>query len=166
MIYKDTQDLIDAIRPFCNVEKLSLSTENIDWRGRPYKSDLVRINPKYHVVFEVFDIETQIGFFDDHIHFENYSSGDKEDRSYVPRAKEFLVKLFTLPIVKREVYKGKRCVRYEYFFITPEGKREHTAGIMVLKLLTLPFQRKTIKETTVKYQLASDNFESFDPGLI
>jgi len=164
MNFQDTQDLIDAIKPYCDLSTLSISIDNKDWRGRSYTSDLVRILEKHHVGFEVYDIEIIIFYFDDHIHFEDWISGDITDRSYVARAKEYLVKLFTLPIQKVEVYKGRKLMRFKYRFIQPNNTEAHMAGTTSLHLFANPLSRKTTRVTRVKYSRLTHDFEPFDPS--
>jgi hypothetical protein len=162
MNHQDTQDLIDAIKPFCSLETLSISTENLDWKGRPYQSDWVNILKKHNICFEVFENEIIIQFFDDHVRFENWTSDDKTDRSYFSYAKEFLINLFTQPIRKVEVYRGNRLMRFKYMFIMQDGKEESMAGTMCLHLFSNPFSRKTTKETIVKYRRKNNDFEPFE----
>jgi len=163
MIYRDTQDLIDAIKPYCSLDTLSISTENRDWRGKLYRSDLVWILEKYFVGFEVFDNEIRVQYFEDHVHLEQWTEEDKT--SHVREAKELLIKLFTYPIVKREVFKGKRRIKYEYFFINDEGERERVNGPWFIGLFGLSLRKETVREKVFKYSLANHDFEPFNPSL-
>lgn len=162
MIYKETQELIDAIKPYCSLDSLSISTENKDWKGKPYQSDLVWILQKHFVGFEVFDDEIRVQYFEDHIHLEQWTETDKT--SHVNEAKELLIKLFTYPIVKREVFKGRRRIKYEYFFINDDGERERVNGPWFIGLFFLSFKKDTIKEKIFKYSLENHDFELFDPS--
>jgi len=157
MLYKDTQDLIDAIKPYCSLDTLYISTDNRDWRGKPYQSDLVWILKKHHIGFEVFEDEVRIQYFEDHIHFSQWS--EQDTTSHIKEAKETLINIFTLPIIIQEIYIGNKRTRYEYFFIDHEGKRESINGPWILRLFFFRRKKKVIKESTFKYSVQTHDFE-------
>lgn len=151
--YPVTQELLDAVEPYCNLEKVAVSTDNQDWRGRPIQSDFVMLIEKQNICFEVFDNEIIVGYFSDHTHFEDYSS-DLEDGfpNYAERAKEFLVQLFSLPVRHTEAYRGKKLASENYYFVMPDGSEDYLGGSWygLVRFLN-PFAKKHITTTTWKY---------------
>lgn len=90
MINGLTAILLDELKPYIENSIVDISTENKDWRNRDYKSDLVTIDAKNQVCFEVFDNEIIAYYFIDRYHFEDYTS-ELEDRQedYIEQDKSF-----------------------------------------------------------------------------
>lgn len=143
--YIQTRELLDAISPFYGVDAIVVSTENLDWRGEKYKSDLVTLVEEHNIGFEVLDNEIIIFYFQDHVHFEDYSSELEDgEPNYVVRAKEFLVNLFTREIRIEEYYKKNELVRDSYYFIMPDGD-EYIGGTFY-KFLAAVFSKKSLQK--------------------
>lgn len=166
MNFEATKELINTLSPFMNVKSLSISTENKDWKGRPYQSDLVMLDDKNNICFEVFDNEIIIGYLTDHIHFEDYSFELEDgEPNYVERAKEFLNKLYTLSIRHYEKYKGTRLVSEKYFFVHPDCEEESITGVIVHRLMLglNPIAKKSIQIKTWQYDKYKNTFTTTQP---
>lgn len=163
--YEITQQLLDAISPYFDLNGITITTENKDWKGRSYRSDFVKLIYKNNVSFEVFDNEIIISYFTDHVHFEDYIF-DLEDGEpdFVTRAREFLVQLFTMPIRRLEKYRGKTLVSDQYFFVMPDGQEERIGGTWygLVKLIN-PFAKKHTHFTTWYYDIKKNCFTAAQP---
>lgn len=147
------------------MQDIAISTDNKDWKGRPYQSDLVTLIKKDNVFFEVFEDEIIISFLSTHVHFENYSFGLKAgEPDFVIRAKEFLKQLFTLPIRHEAVYKGKKLKREKYSFAHPDGQGESLSGVIVyLSFIPYLFAKKRTQFTTWNYDKKHNRFTTTQP---
>lgn len=166
MNYTATQELLDIAKTYCSPSGITISTENKDWKGRPYRSDFVTLIKKQNIHFEVFDNEIIIGYFSDHIHFEDFSSDLKGgDPNYIERAKEFLTQLLTLPIQHIEKYKGRTLVKEKYCFVLPDGREDCISGGICHHLLLgfNPFSEKHITRTTWQYDKAKGYYTIRQP---
>ena len=155
-----TQILLDTIKPYFNVDGISLSTENNDWKGRPYRSDFVTLIESQNVCFEVFENEIIVSYFTDHTHFEDNSFElDDGDPDYIMRAREFLIELFTLPLRQKETYKGKKRFSEKYYFVLTDGTEEYIGGHWyTLCRLFQPFAGKRTEITTWQYDAGKQCF--------
>lgn len=153
MNYNTTQILLDTVKPYFDIENIKITTENTDWKDRPYKSDFVTLIENQDVGFEVFDNEIIVFYFTDHTHFEDYSSDLNEgDPDYVQRAKEFLKQLFTLPIRKYDIFKGKKLSCDKYYFVLSDGTEDFIGGTLYKLCRFLnPFRKKRTEITTWQY---------------
>lgn len=117
------------------------------------KSDFVTLIENQDVGFEVFDNEIIVFYFTDHTHFEDYSSDLNEgDPDYVQRAKEFLKQLFTLPIRKYDIFKGKKLSCDKYYFVLSDGTEDFIGGTLYKLCRFLnPFRKKRTEITTWQY---------------
>ena len=161
MNYDITQSLLDAISPYCDLDNISVSTENKVWKGSPYQTDFVTLIEKNNVHFKVFDNEIIISYFTDHKHFEDYTFELEDgEPDFAARAKEFLVLLFTLPIRHTEVYKGTKLLSEKHYFAHPGGEEHCISGIILHKLIFgfNPFARKHINITTWQYDVKKGCF--------
>jgi len=155
MNYDITQLLLDAISLYCDLSCITVSTENKDWKGRHYLSDVVTLVEKNNVRFEVFDKEIIVSYFTDHVHFEDYSFELKDgEPNFVIRVKEFLVQLFSLPVRHMEVYKGTKLIYEKYFFVKTNNEEECISGIISHRRLFgfNPFAKKHYKIQTWYYE--------------
>lgn len=159
MNFHTTQTLLDAIKPYFDLDNIKLSTNNKDWKGRPYQSDYVTLIENQNVHFEVFDNEIIVAFFTEHLHFEDYSS-DLNDGNpdYIQRAAEFLKQLFTLPIRKFDIYKGKRISGYKYYLLQPDGTEERISASWYGFRFLNPFAKKETEITTWQYDTGKKCF--------
>ena len=123
-----TERIIDFTDKFISKSQYTVQTEgHKDYLGKVYTADYVEIivQPPYQIAFEVVENEITIFYFDDHIHFEDYSSQLEEGMpNYVDRAIEFLEKIFKYPIEQRKTLKGNKVIRDETLFITSENEKE------------------------------------------
>lgn len=165
MNYNTTQILLDTVKPYFDIENIKITTENTDWKDRPYKSDFVTLIENQDVGFEVFDNEIIVFYFTDHTHFEDYSSDLNEgDPDYVQRAKEFLKQLFTLPIRKYDIFKGKKLSCDKYYFVLSDGTEDFIGGTLYKLCRFLnPFRKKRTEITTWQYDTDKKCFTTVLP---
>lgn len=52
MNFEITQQLLDAISPYYDLDNITVSTENKVWKGSPYQTDFVTLIEKNNVLFE------------------------------------------------------------------------------------------------------------------
>lgn len=143
--YIHTRELMETVQEFCNLDMIAVSTENVDWRGNAYKSDVVTLDVEHNIGFEVLDNEIIIFYFEDHTHFEDYSSDLQDgEPDYVARAKEFLMKLFAQKIRIEKYYKKNALVKDSYYFILPES--EEYIGGTHWKLFSALFCKKSLQK--------------------
>lgn len=129
MNFQTTQILLDDLKTYFNIDDIKISTESKDRKNRPYQSDFVTLIENQNVKFEVFENEIIVAYFTDHIHFEDYTSELEEGNpNYIQRARELLKQLFTLPLRKYDIYKGKKLYCDKYFFLLPDGTEEYIGG--------------------------------------
>lgn len=156
MNFEITKDILETLTPYINTEKVSISTENIDWTGKPCKSDFVTIDNINEVGFEVFENEIIVFYFTDHHHF--YA---EEESNFPIRAKEFLTQLFTAQLRCIETYKGKKLVKDNYYFVYDNKDDEPIGGTFwSLRSSLNPFTKKTQKITTWIYDKEIGQFTS------
>ena len=154
--YRQTRELLTAISPYYEADNIVTSTENLDWRGEKYQSDLVMLDEEHNIGFEVLDNEIIIFYFQDHVHFEDYSSELEDgEPDYVVRAKEFLVNLFTREIRIEEYYKKNELVRDSYYFIMPDG--DEYIGGTYYKFLAAVFCKKSLQKKTRVWKFNEKN---------
>lgn len=164
MNYETTKHLLDAISPYYDLTKISVLTENKDYRGHHYQSDFVTLDKNNNVHFEVFDNEIIISYFTDHKHFEDYTFElEEREPNFVARAIDFLVSLFKVSIYQIEVCKGNKLVYEKYYFVYPNGDEECVSGIIRHKLLFgfNPFAQKSINVTIWKYNFKENCFTKY-----
>lgn len=142
-----TQTILEALSGLLNRDRLGISTENFDYKGNPSSSDYVTVDKAHTIGFEVFDGETRVDFFDDHRHFGPFYDGTGD---YIQDTVLFLRRLLTSTLVKHEVWKGRVCLRYEWFFLRDDGRKASVAGAWLKPLFALvnPFAKK---ETSLTY---------------
>jgi hypothetical protein len=161
MNYIITNELFGVIKPYTENVNITISTENIDWKGEKYKSDFVTIDEKNNFGFEVFDNEIIVFYFTDHCHFEDYTS-DLEDGNddYIKRAKDFIIKLFENKIKYVQIYKGKKLVAEKYYIIYADNKEEEIGNTLLgLAHLVNPFTKKMEKTTIYQFNPATGCFD-------
>ena len=161
MNYEITTELIDTIKPYTENATVTISTNNIDWKGRNYESDFVTIDKKNNVGFEVFDNEIIVFYFTDHYHFEDYSSELEDgDDDYIKRAKNFLIELFENQIKYIQIYKGKNLVTEKYYLIYSDNTEKRIGGTWWgLERFLNPFAKKVEKITIYKFNKDKGCFE-------
>lgn len=158
-IYPETKQILDALGETVELHHVTITTENTDWRGRPYRSDYVVLEQEHKIGFEVFHNEIIAYYFGDHCHFEDYTSDLTEGMlPYPQRAIEFLRRFFTTPLQRLEKRKGHHLLRSEWFFLLPDGRKESIAGPWFGKLFTNPFTRPWIELTNWYYNKFTGNF--------
>lgn len=114
------------------------------------ESDLVFIDEKHGVGFEVLENEIIVFYFTEHEHFEDYSSALEEgDPTYIERAVDFLKNLLTRPVRHVEYYKGRTLAKEKYFFIKENGEEEYFGGTWFgLSSFINPFAKKSEQSIT------------------
>lgn len=154
--FEITKNILDTLSPYINAEKVSISTENKDWKGNPCKSDFVTIDSTNNVGFEVFGNEIIVFYFTDHHHF--YA---EEESAFPTCAIEFLTQLFTTRLRCIETYKGKKLVKDYYYFVY-DNKDDQPLGGTFWSLISYlnPFTKKTQKSTTWIYEKEIGQFTS------
>lgn len=165
MNYQTTKLLLNDLKEYFSIEEIEISAKNGDFKGKQYKSDLVTLIENQDVCFEVFDNEIIVFFFTNHLHFEDHSSGLKEgDPDYIQRAREYLKRLFTLPLRKYDTYKGKKLSCERYYFILPDGTEEQAGGVLYgLFRLINPFAKKRTETATWQYDSGKKCFTTVLP---
>ena len=63
MNFETTSVLLEVLKPYLKNSVVDISTDNVDWRNRNYKSDLVTIDKNNDVFFEVFENEIIMFYF-------------------------------------------------------------------------------------------------------
>ena len=142
-----TQTILSGLSDLLIEKHIRISTENTDYRGRPSESDYVTVDQKNGIGFEVFHDETRVDFFDDHQHFGSHYT---ETGDYIQDTISFLRRLLSSTLVKYETWKGRVRIRYEWYFLSEDGRKDPVAGPWLKPLLafTNPFAKK---ETTLTY---------------
>lgn len=114
------------------------------------EDDLVWIDKKHNVGFEVFDNEIIVFYFTDHEHFEDYTSEPEAcGAKYVERAIEFLKNLLSCSVRHVEYYKGRTLAKEKYFFIKENGEEEYFGGTWFgLSSFINPFAKKSEQSIT------------------
>lgn len=160
MNYKTTLQLLDALENYIDKSKISVSTDNKDYKNRDYKSDLVMIDDKNNVGFEVFDNEIIVFYFTDHSHFEDYSFELNEgEDNYIKRATDFLLELLRYKICHKEYYRGKSLCREEYCKIYDDGVSICIGTTWYgLSRFKNPFVKKSCKSTILQYNKSQGCF--------
>lgn len=161
MNFETTARLLDALKPYIENSIVDISTENKDWRNRNYKSDLVTIDAKNQVGFEVFDNEIIAYYFTGHYHFEDYTSELEEGQEdYMERAKSFLKELFEYQIRHIEYYKGKSLASEKYFIIYPDGREDECIGNTWFGFSRFinPFGKRSVKSATWQFDQSKGIF--------
>lgn len=159
--FETTSILLEALKPYIDNSVVDISTDNKDWRNREYKSDLVTIDAKNNVGFEVFDNEIIVFYFTDHCHFEDYSSELQSGQdNYIERAKSFLKELFEYKILHVEYYKGKSLYSEKYYIMYIEGREYECIGKTWFGLLKFinPFGRKAVHSTIWQFDKSKGIF--------
>lgn len=174
MNFEITSVLLEALKPYLENSVVDISTDNTDWRNRNYKSDLVTIDAKNHVGFEVFENEIIAFYFTDHYHFEDYTSELQDgEENYIERAKHFLKELFEYKIRHVEYYKGKTLSSEKYIVMYHDGREDECIGNTWYGLSKFinPFVKKTMHSTTWQFDKSKGVFttrqpKSVDPNAI
>lgn len=167
MNYETTSILLEAIRPYLENATVEISTENKDWRGHSYESDLVSIDPVNHVGFEVFENEIIVSFFTDHCHFKNQISElQNGEENYIERAKSFLIELFEHKIQLMECWKGKKLSSEKYYLLCNDGSRKGIGRTWFgLVRFINPFGKKFVRSTTWQFDKAKGIFTTRTPKM-
>ena len=172
--FEITSVLLEALKPYLENSVVDISTDNTDWRNRNYKSDLVTIDAKNHVGFEVFENEIIAFYFTDHYHFEDYTSELQDgEEIYIERAKHFLKELFEYKIRHVEYYKGKTLSSEKYIVMYHDGREDECIGNTWYGLSKFinPFVKKSMHSTTWQFDKSKGVFttrqpKSVDPNAI
>lgn len=161
MNYIITNELLEILKPYTENVNITISTENIDWKGKKYESDFVTIDEKNNVGFEVFDNEIIVFYFTDHYHFEDYTSDlDDGDDDYIKRAKDFIIELFENKIKYVQIYKGEKLATEKYYIIYADKKEERIGGTWWgLERILNPFAKKREKTTIYKFNKKNGCFD-------
>lgn len=151
-----TEKILSAIRDVCNPDRITITTQQTDWRGRPYQADHVVLEPEHGVSFEVRGADIIIFAFDDHCH-----------PADAAEAAACLRRYFTLPLIKQEVHKGRQRIRREWFFRLEDGRRESITGPWLEGGLFInPFARRIVTQTTWQYLKQAGQFVSIHDDTV
>ncbi|MDR0914714.1 MAG: hypothetical protein LBM65_06100 [Oscillospiraceae bacterium] len=150
MNYEITEFILDRISSFIDKKNVTVKTENTDWRGKTYISDLVILDEENNVGFEVFDDEITVFYFTAHTHFNKQYYEELELEYSDSIAIEFLIDLFTYPIHYTKVYKGKKLINEKYHIETDDytGMRTIDSAWHGLVNFHNPFAKK-VKENFI-----------------
>lgn len=172
MTFETTSVLLEVLKPYIENSVIDISTDNTGKRN--YKSDLVTIDGKNNIGFEVFENEIIVFYFTDHYHFEDYTSELQDgEKNYIERAKHFLKKLFEYKIRHVEYYKGKTLSSEKCFIMYNDGREDECIGNTwygFSKFIN-PFGKKSIRSTTWQFDKSKGVFttrppKSVDPNAI
>lgn len=159
-----TRQLLSALEDLLDMSRVEISTDNKDFLDRPSGSDYVTLEKENRIGFEVFTDEIRVDFFDDHTHFgrNNTFDEDVEGGQFLQQAVTLLRRLFSQTLVKTETYRGRKRIRYEWFFLCPDGRKESIGGPWLGPLLTFtnPFRRKTYRQSNWRYHKGTGTFVS------
>ena len=157
-----TRQILLALEDLINTDLVEITTENQDYLGHPTDSDYVLLEKTNRVGFEVFGEEIRVDFFDDHTHFgHNYTFEDAAGSdAFIAEAVNLLHRLLSETLIKKEIYRGRTRVRYEWFFLCPDGRKESIGGPWFTPLFTFvnPFRRKTIQQTHWRFHRETGTF--------
>ena len=148
MNFQTTSDLLEVIKPYTENAMISVTSE-----GGNFESNLVTIDGKNHVGFEVLDNEIIAFYYTDHYHFEDYSSDlEAGEDDYIKRAKDFLIQLFENQIKYVEVYKGKKLAAEKYYIIYSDNTEERIGATWWgLERFFNPFAKRLEKVTIYRF---------------
>lgn len=167
MNYKTTSQLLDALEVYIDNSKISISTDNKDWKNRDYKSDLVMIDEKNNVGFEVFDNEIIAYYFTGHYHFNDYiiEIEEDDDDNYIKRAEIFLLDLFKNQIKHEQTYKGNSLTSEKYFIIYQDGRNDNCIDNVYYAFSNIIncFRKKKITSTILQYNKSKGCFANIPP---
>ncbi len=152
MNFEVTRELLEWLRPYVGKADIQISSDNGERDGREYRSDLVTLDEKNNVGFQVLEGEVIVFFLTDHFHFEDYTSDLEEDQDdYIKRAKEFLTELFTNRIKCVEIYKGKTLASERYYIVS-DGHQERIGGTWwgLVRFIN-PFAKRREKVTVYRF---------------
>lgn len=162
--FEETSRIINAIKPYIDKDRITISTENKDWKNRDYKSDLVMLDDKNNVGFEVFENEIIVFYFTDHCHFEKYIS-ELDDDNYIKYATDFILELFQYKIVQQEYYRGKSLCSEKYYIIYNDERENICIGTIFYGLSRFinPFVKQRSKSTIWQYDKSKGCFTNNPP---
>ncbi len=168
MTFASTKELIETLQPLICTENLRITTENTIWRGHTCQSDLVTLNEAHNIHLEVFENEIIIGYFTDHTHFEDYTCDlANGEAPYLERAKEFLIKLYTLPIRHLQIFRGTKLLCEKYYFVSPCSDDEWIGGTWYgLVRWFCPFAKKRSTTNCWQYDPSRKDFTIRQPKHI
>ena len=164
-----TTELIKFLEPYISGLKFDIEN-NIESEKeagiiRKHKSDYVKIDKKNKVGFDVLENEIIVFFFNEHCHFEDYTSSfDVGEDDYIKRAKEFLSELFQYKIRNTKYFKGGKLYSEKYYIIYPDDREDNfISGTMwsILRRLS-PFGERTEKTTVWSYDSTKGCFTNKD----
>lgn len=157
MIFSATKTLIDTVCKYVSLEKLNVKSDTSNsFFGAEYDADFVEISTESSNTFsfEVSENEIIIFLFDDHIHFEDYTSDLADgEPDYVQRADEFLNKLFTLPIELHSTFKGIKMSAAKTFSLPKMAEKAVPAKQFAPQELKI-FSKRKLSVSKQKYLTA------------
>lgn len=165
MNYKTTSQLLEAMDTFIDKSKISISTDNKDWKNRDYKSDFVMIDDKSNVGFEVFDNEIIVYYFTGHYHFNDYNLENEYDNNYIKRAEIFLLDLFKKQIKHEQTYKGNSLTSEKYYIIYQDEREDNCIDNAYYTFTNIIncFRKKEITSTIWQYNKSKGCFTNVPP---
>lgn len=161
--HEATKLILSQLTDLIDIGQVEISTNNTDYLGLPSGSDYVLLEKQHHIGFEVFEDEIRVDFFDDHTHYgRNYDFDENASmEEYVSQAVACLQRIFTQTLVKMETFRGyKQIIKYEWFFLCPDGRKESIAGVMYAHLFSFrnPFKKKICLQSNWRYHKESGTF--------
>ena len=157
-----TRQILSQLEELIDLGRVEVSTDNKDYLGNPSGSDYAVLEKANRIGFEVFADEIRVDFFDDHTHFgRNYNFDENAPlEQYTMQTVDCLRRFFTQTLVKLETFRGRKRIRYEWFFLCPDGRKESIAGPMFAPLFTFtnPFRRKICRQSNWRYHRQTGTF--------
>jgi len=135
-----TKRILETLKPY---------TENAEISVEPGgKTNLVWLDAKNNVGFEVFDNEIIVFYLTDHQHFEDYICGLEDGQDdYIKRAEDFILDLFRYKIRYVKTFRGKILTKEKFSIIYSDGREERLQSIWH----GLAFGRKSEVSTVWRY---------------
>lgn len=138
-----TDQILQKLKQTADVEPVSFTDKNNDAYRRTYLFDDVALEKAHEVSFEVSEGSVIVFFFNAHAHFDNFGT-DPSDTSYMDKAINFLVQLFTLPVYHKQFFISKGVYCDKYYFLIDNKKLILSNSVYSLGFLLRPFaKRKT-----------------------
>lgn len=165
MNFDITSKILDSLSPYIINADVTVSTDNKDWLNRPKKSDIVTIDAKSNVSFEVLENEIIVFYFTDHTHFEDYSAELEDGQDdYVTRAIDFLKELLCYYVCQLKFFKGKSLVSEKYLIMYHDGREDNQIGNTIYSFWGIinPFCKRRTETKTWIFDKAKGCFTNRD----
>ena len=165
VIRENTEQILHALDEWIDTSLVEIETRNADSCGHKTNSDYVILEKCNHIGFEVFSNEIRVDYFGNHTHFGRDNTISTE---YTQQAIDFLRAIFSRTLVKMETYRGHKQIRYEWFVLSADGRKEWIGSHWNEPLFPFvnPFRRKTHKQTRWSFHRGTGTFVQVDDDTV